>query len=183
MKGYFVGFLVFLAMDLVIFIWIYNRLVRLRNRVREAWSGVEVQLKRRHDLIPALVNIVKGYASHEQEVLKEVAEERAAAVNAGDAEAAKHSEEQLAIGMGKLVAVIEDYPDLKADQNYRDLVTELVETEDELQYARRYYNGATRDLNNAVESFPSNVVASFFKFQRSVFFEVSSGVERMAPKV
>jgi LemA protein len=182
MKWLFVSILVFLAIDLLIFVLLYNRLVRRRNKVREGWSGIEVQLKRRHDLIPSLVNVVKGYASHERTVLEEVTAERAAAVSASGAVAAKAAEEKLAGGMGRLWALVEGYPDLKADKNYRDLMGELVKTEDELQYARRYYNGATRDLNNAVESFPSNVVASIFKFQKGVFFEVSSEAERMAPR-
>jgi len=182
MKWYLVVISAFLAVDLLIFALIYNRLIRRRNKVREGWSGIEVQLKRRHDLIPSLVNVVKGYASHEREVLEEVTAERSAAVKASGAEAAKVAEEKLAGGMGRLLALIEGYPELKSDKNYRDLITELVKTEDELQYARRYYNGATRELNNAVESFPSNVVASFFKFQKGVFFEVSSEAERMAPR-
>ena len=182
MKWFLVVIPVFLAVDLLIFVLIYNRLVRLRNKVREGWSGIEVQLKRRHDLIPSLVNVVKGYASHEREVLEEVTAERAAAVNASGAEASKAAEEKLAGGMGRLLALVEGYPELKSNQNYRDLMVELVKTEDELQYARRYYNGATRDLNNGVESFPTNVVAFLFKFQKGVFFEVSSDAERMAPR-
>lgn len=162
---------------------LYNRLVRRRNKVREGWSGIEVQLKRRHDLIPSLVEVVKGYAKHESEVLTEVTARRTAAVDSRGAEAARVAEDELAGGMGKLFALVESYPDLKADKNFRDLMTELVNTEDELQYARRYYNGATRDFNNAVESFPGNVVAGFFRFKMIPFFEVSSAAERMAPKI
>lgn len=162
---------------------LYNRLVRLRNKVREGWSGMEVQLKRRHDLIPSLVEVVKGYARHEGGVLTEVVKQRGAAVKAEGVEAARKAEDQLGGEMGRLFALVESYPELKADANYQDLMSELVNTEDELQYARRYYNGATRDLNNAVESFPGNLVARFFGFQASAFFEVSEAAERMVPRV
>lgn len=183
MKLYLTAILIILPLVLLMVILLYNRLVRLRNRLREGWSGIEVQLKRRHDLIPSLVAIVKGYASHERAVLEEVTAERAAAASAVGSEAAQAAEEKLAGGVGRLFALVEAYPDLKADKNYRALMTELVHTEDELQYARRYYNGAARDLNNVVESFPGNIIANVFKFQKGTFFEVSSAAERMAPRV
>jgi len=171
----------FLSLDLMIFVLIYNKLVKRRNQVREGWSGIEVQLKRRHDLIPQLVSSVSAYAAHEKEVFEEVATVRANAQKADGAEDSRQAEEELAGKMGKVMILVEDYPDLKADQNFQELIKELVNTEDELQYARRYYNGSVRDLNNAVESFPSNVIASFFKFQQSPYYEVSSAAERIAP--
>lgn len=182
--GYVVGGIVgLLALQMLVAVVLFNRLVRLRNKVREGWSGIEVQLKRRHDLIPSLVEVVKGYAKHESEVLTEVASERSEAMKAEGAEASREAENKLGRGMGKLFALIEDYPDLKADESFGKLMKELVNTEDELQFARRYYNGATRDLNNAVESFPGNLIAGLFKVQKSPFFEVSSAAERMAPTV
>ncbi len=166
----------------VILLWVaglYNKLVKRRNRMREGWSGVEVQLKRRHDLVPNLVECVKAYQSHEREVLESVALARVAS----GPQAAGDAEEALGKGLGRLIAVAEDYPELRADEQFSKLMTELVETENELQYARRYYNGAVRDLNNAVEEFPSNVIAGAFKFGRGDFFEVSKASERTASRV
>lgn len=183
MKWFLITVGVLLVLSVVVLGLLYNRLVRLRNQVREGWGGIEVQLKRRHDLIPSLVQVVKGYAKHESEVLEEVVKKRSEAVDAEGADAAREAEDHLAGGMEKMFALIESYPDLKADRSFRDLMKELVNTEDELQYARRYYNGATRDLNNAVESFPGNLVAKLFDFKKSPFFEVSSEAERMAPRV
>ena len=183
MKWYVVLILVLLVIDLLVLIVLYNRLIRLRNRMREGWSGVEVQLKRRHDLIPSLVKLVKSYAAHEREVYEEVASERSAAATARGTGDVTEAEEKLAKGVGRLLALVETYPELKADESYRDLMKELVNTEDELQYARRYYNGATRDLNNAIESVPSNVVAWACKFKKGEFFEVGAEAERMAPRI
>lgn len=183
MERYVWVILAFLVLDLLLLIFLYNRLIRLRNRIREGWSGIEVQLKRRHDLIPSLVEVVKGFAGHEKEVLENVTRERTAAVDANGAANVSRAEENLAKGVVRLMALVEAYPDLKSDENFRDLMKELVNTEDELQYARRYYNGAVRDLNNAIESIPTNVVAWAFRFEEGEFFEVSNEAERMAPKV
>lgn len=165
-------------------IWLiraYNRLVGARNQMREGWSGIEVQLKRRHDLVPALVECVKGYQQHEQELLETVTRERSAARDARDAGAARGAEIQLGRDLGRVVALAEDYPDLKADTSFRGLMKDLVEIEDQIQFARRYYNGSVRDLNNAIESFPSNLVAAGFGFVAADFFEVEAASERMSP--
>ncbi|MFD2255684.1 LemA family protein [Luteolibacter algae] len=164
-------------------IFFYNRLVSNRNRVREGWSGVEVQLKRRHDLIPRLVEVVSGYSHHERIALAEVMEKRREALTTKSAGDASEVESRLGAGIGKIVAVAEAYPDLKADEGFSQLTEELVTIENELQYARRYYNGAVRELNNAIETFPSNLVAGAFGFQQGEFFEVESSVERLAPKI
>jgi LemA protein len=162
---------------------VFNGLVSRRNRMREGWSGVEVQLKRRHDLIPRLVEVVSAYGHHEKSTLEGIMEKRAGALAAKGAGAAADAERGLGEGVGSLIAVAEGYPDLKADAVFRDLMGELVATEDELQYARRYYNGAVRELNNAVEVFPSNLVAGMFGFRKGEFFEVEKTIERDAPKV
>lgn len=150
----------------------YNGLVTLRNRVEEAWSDITVQLKRRTDLIPNLVNSVKGYATHEKEVFEKVTEARAAIMDAkGVADTAK-AENMLEGALKSLFAVAEAYPDLKANQNFLQLQQELVDTEDKIQASRRFYNGGVRDLNTKIQTFPVNVVASMFGFQAKEFFEV-----------
>ena len=150
----------------------YNSLVTLKNRVEEAWSDITVQLKRRTDLIPNLVNSVKGYATHEKEVFEKVTEARSAIMNAqGVADTAK-AENMLEGALKSLFAVAEAYPDLKANQNFLQLQQELVDTEDKIQASRRFYNGGVRDLNTKVQTFPVNVVAGMFGFQSREFFEV-----------
>ena len=141
-------------------IYLYNRLVRSRNMVEEGWSGIDVQLKRRADLIPNLVETVKGYASHEKSVLDEVTEARAATSQARSVEGTQQAADMMTAALGRLFAVAEAYPDLKADGNFRQLQSQLAETEDMIQKARRYYNGAVRTLNTLVEQFPSNLVAN-----------------------
>lgn len=174
---------VFLVLGLLAFALGYNRLVRLRNKMREGWSGIEVQLKRRHELIPNLVKTVEAYQNHERGTLEAVTAQRQEARAAhGVAEAAR-AEEKLGKGLGKLIAVAEDYPDLKADGHFRELMAELVATEDEIQYARRYYNGAVRDLNNGLEAFPSNVVGMIGGFEGGEFFEVKNAAEREVVEV
>ena len=130
----------------------YNRLVKARNQLREGWSGIEVQLKRRHELVPALVECVKGYRAHEEELLEAVARERTVAQSARGVSEAGVAEKALARDLGRIVALVEAYPDLKADEVFFGLMKDLVEVEAQLQYARRYYNGSVRDLNNIVES-------------------------------
>jgi len=150
----------------------YNSLVKLKNRVEEAWSDITVQLKRRTDLIPNLVNSVKGYASHESGVFEKVTEARSAIMNAkGVAETAK-AENMLEGALKSLFAVAEAYPDLKANQNFLQLQEELVDTEDKIQGSRRFYNGGVRDLNTKIQTFPVNIVAGMFGFQAKEFFEV-----------
>ncbi|NNM28886.1 MAG: LemA family protein [Akkermansiaceae bacterium] len=166
--------------DLLWLAWAYNRLVRARNQMKEGWSGIEVQLKRRHDLVPALVECVRGYQQHERELLEAVTRERREAQAAVGAAQAGGAETKLGHDLGKVVALAEAYPDLKADGQFRKLMAELVETEDQLQYARRYYNGSVRELNNLIEGFPSNLVARSFRFTPGDFFEVESASERLA---
>jgi LemA protein len=151
----------------------YNGLVRANVRVEEAWSDISVQLKRRYDLIPNLVNTVKGYATHEKEVFQKVTEARSNALNAqGVAETAK-AENMFQETLKSLFAVAEAYPDLKANQNFQDLQNELVDTEDKIQAARRFYNGSARDLNIKIQSFPTNLFAGMLGFKRREFFEVT----------
>ena len=150
----------------------YNSLVTLKNRVEEAWSDITVQLKRRTDLIPNLVNSVKGYATHEKEVFEKVTEARSAIMNAqGVADTAK-AENMMEGALKSLFAVAEAYPELKANQNFLQLQQEFVDTEDKIQASRRFYNGGVRDLNTKIQTFPVNVVAGMFGFQSREFFEV-----------
>jgi len=166
-------------------IYVYNRLVANRQMSEEAWSGIDVQLKRRSDLIPNLVETVKGYASHERETLTRVTELRneAAAVPSGDVEGRARVEGALSLALGRLLAVAEAYPDLKASANFLELQRDLSSVEDEIQMSRRYYNGAVRNLNTLIESFPSNLVASQFAFAKRVYFEIEDPGDRALPKV
>jgi len=174
-------FIFFLSLALVAGIWIYNRLVRNRNLVSEAWAGIDVQLQKRHELVPNLVSTVKGYVAHESSVFTEVSgirSQRDAPV--GDTAT---QETALSRSLGRLIALAEDYPDLKASKGFQQLHASLVEIEDQLQFARRYYNGAVRNNNNAVESFPSNLVAGIFGFSTAEFFEIEFSGQRNAPDV
>lgn len=150
----------------------YNGLVTLRNRVEEAWSDITVQLKRRTDLIPNLVNSVKGYATHEKEVFEKVTEARSAIMDAKGVKDTAEAESMLEGALKSLFAVAEAYPDLKANQNFMQLQQELVDTEDKIQASRRFYNGGVRDLNTKIQTFPANIVAGMFNFQAKEFFEV-----------
>ena len=161
---------------------IYNRLVRLRNKVEEAWAQIDVQLQRRHDLIPNLVNTVKGYAAHEKSTLEEVTAARTAAVAAQGAEAAGKSEEALTAALGRLFALAENYPDLKADQNFRQLQEELSDTEDKVAFARQYYNDNVREWNTRIASVPDNLVAALMRAQKAEYFELEGGAGA-APEV
>lgn len=161
---------------------IYNRLIRLRNLHKEAFSGVDVQLKRRHDLVPMLVEAVKGYMQHESDTLQEVTSLRRRAMETRALGELAPLENELADRVARLIVTAESYPGLKADVNFRQLMTQLVEVEDQLQYARRYFNGAVRELNNAVQCFPSNIVAGLCTMRPEEFFQVESCV-RQAPQV
>ncbi|MDF1599569.1 LemA family protein [Mesorhizobium sp. YIM 152430] len=163
----------------------YNGLVRARQLVREAWSGIDVQLKRRADLIPNLIETVKGYATHERGTFEEVTELRARAQSlpAGDVAGRAQVEGMLSQALGRLLAVAEAYPDLKANQNFMQLQTTLETLEGEIQMSRRYYNGAARDLNIKVESFPSNLVAGAFSFEKADYFEIENPQDRVVPQV
>jgi len=166
-------------------IFLYNDLVKKRQLVEEGWSGIDVQLKRRTDLIPNLLETVKGYMGHERETLEAVTNARAAATagaNAGPEERAK-LEGALSGALGRLLAIAEAYPDLKANTTFLEFQQALQTVEDELQLSRRYYNGATRDMNTAVESFPSNVIANTFKFEKAEYFELESEADRAVPSV
>ena len=164
---------------------LFNKLVRTRQMTNEAWSGIDVQLKRRSDLVPNLVDTVKGYAAHERNVLDEVTKLRGAAraVPAGDVAARAQAEGALSLGLGRLFAVAENYPDLKASANFLALQQQLSSLENDLQMARRYYNGTVRNLNTLVQSFPSNIVAHSFGFSERAFFEISDEAERAVPRV
>lgn len=155
-------------------ILLYNRLIRGRNRVDTAWSDIDVQLQRRYDLIPNLVKAVKQYAGYERATLEAVTELRAEAMRRTDVTERGDVEEELSAGMHRLIAVAENYPDLKANENFLKLQSELVETENYLQFARRYYNGSVRDYNTLTETVPSNIVASTFSFRMRNFFQKSS---------
>ena len=163
----------------------YNNLVRQRQLTQEGWSGIDVQLKRRTDLIPNLMEAVKGYMSHERETLEAVTQARTAAqaVQNGTPEQRAQAEGALSGALGRLFAVAEAYPDLKASQNFMQFQGELSNTENEIQLSRRYYNGTARDLNTAVESFPSNVIANFFKFEKVQYFEMENPADRAVPQV
>lgn len=162
----------------------YNALVRTRQQVRESWSGIETELKRRYDLIPNLVDAVRGYAAHEREALETVtaARARAAASHGGPASQAA-DEKPLVDGLRRLFAVAEAYPDLKASSHFLDLQRELANTEDRIQAARRFYNANVRDLNTRIEVFPSNLVAGLFHFRPAEFFEVESATVRQVVDV
>ncbi|MDX1717574.1 MAG: LemA family protein [Anderseniella sp.] len=166
-------------------IGIYNGLVKARQMVKEAWSGIDVQLKRRADLIPNIVEAVKGYIGHEKDTLREVTElrTRAQAVPEGDVAARAAVEGMLSQALGRLMAVAEAYPDLKASENFLQLQATLDKLEGEIQMSRRYYNGAARDLNVKVESFPSNFVANYFKFNTAEYFEIENAADRQVPEV
>ncbi|HUG62282.1 MAG TPA: LemA family protein [Methylomirabilota bacterium] len=178
-------FLVLLVAVAAYGIALYNSLVRQRQMVREGWSGIDVQLKRRSDLIPNLVETVKGYVTHERDTLEKVVELRNSAnsVPAGDIEGRARAEGALSAALGRLFALAEAYPDLKASANFAELQGSIERTEHDLQMARRYYNGAARDLNVAVESFPSNLVARQFGFEAAPFFEIEDPADRQVPKV
>jgi len=160
----------------------FNRLIRDRNRVAQAWSDVDVQLLRRHDLIPRLVEMVKGYAGYERAVLANVAELRSQGANATPA-ARGEVEKTVTTGVSRLVALAEAYPDLKASENFRDLHTKLVDTENQIQYARRYYNGAVNLFNNRIQRFPDLLIANTFGFELAEFFDLEDPSTGKAPAV
>lgn len=151
----------------------YNGLVTLKNRVDEAWSDISVQLKRRYDLIPNLISTVKGYASHEKEVFEKVTEARTKAMNAGNAGEKAEAENMLSGTLKSLFAVSENYPELKANQNFLELQRELTDTEDKIMASRRFYNGNVRDFNTKIEVFPTNLIAGMLNFTKREFFEAA----------
>ncbi|PIP26869.1 MAG: hypothetical protein COX30_04900 [Candidatus Moranbacteria bacterium CG23_combo_of_CG06-09_8_20_14_all_39_10] len=177
--------LILLIILAAVVIWIigtYNGLITLKNRVDEAWSDIDVQLKRRYDLIPNLINTVKGYATHEKEVFEKVTEARTRAMNAGSTNEKAEAENMLSGTLKTLFAVSENYPDLKANQNFLELQRELTDTEDKIQASRRFYNGNARDFNIKIEVFPNNMIAGMLHFTKREFFEAGEG-ERENVKV
>ena len=174
---------VIVALLVIALITLYNRFVRLRNRVDNAWAQIEVQLKRRHDLIPNLVETVKGYAAHERGTFEAVTEARAAAQGARTPGEAAQAEGILSQALGRLFAVAEAYPELQADENFRQLQSELAETENRIAVSRQVYNDTVLTFNNAVQTFPGAVLAGPFGFHVREFFEVEEQAQREAPRV
>lgn len=162
---------------------IYNKLIKLRNMKNEGWSGIDVQLKRRSNLIPNLIESVKGYIGHERSLLEDVTRLRTQSMNASQVGAKIVAESALTRSLGKLFAVVENYPDLKANQNFIDLQNQLSSLEDEIQMARRYYNGTVRNLNVGIESFPNSIISDMFNFEIAEFFEIENDNDRAVPKV
>lgn len=176
---------ILIAVVVILFLWIilaYNGLVRMRNRAKEAWADIDVQLKRRYDLIPNLVETVKGYAAHESSVLENVTKARANAMQATGSDKSG-AEDALSGALKSLFAVAESYPQLKANENFAKLQDELTDTEDKIQAARRFYNGMVRDLNTRIQVFPSNMIAGMFHFAAMDFFGDITDEERAPVKV
>lgn len=178
----FYGLVGILILAVLWLVFAYNGLIRGRQRIEEAWSDIEVQLKRRHDLIPNLVETVKGYASHEKSAFENVTQARAQAMGARTAEEHAKAENMLSSTLKTLFAVAEAYPDLKANANFLELQRELADTENKIQSSRRFYNGNVRDFNIHIGSFPSNLVASSFGFRKVDFFDMDES-EKVVPKV
>lgn len=176
-------FLAVIALVVGFAVLTYNRLIGLRQRSEAAWSDIDVQLKRRTDLVPNLVETVKGYAAHERATLEQVVRARGAAVAAGTPQARAQAEGQLSTALRQLFALAEAYPELKANRNFQSLQHSLTEIEGAVQDSRRYYNAVARDLNTAIESFPSNFVATFFRFARRAYFELERPEDRQVPRV
>ena len=172
-----------LAAAVIWAVWMYNNFVVLTNRVKEAWSDIDVQLKRRYDLIPNLVETVKGYASHEAGTLEKVTEMRTRAMGAKNPEEKAEAENMLSGALKSLFAVSENYPDLKANQNFVELQRELTDTENKIQAARRFYNSVVQELNTGVQSFPANLVANMFKFTEKDFFQLDDEATKEPVKV
>jgi LemA protein len=165
------------------FVGIYNSLVRLRNTSDQSWSDIDVQLKRRHDLVPNLVETVKGYAAHERNTFEKVVEARNAAMQASSPADKAQAENALQATLRSLFALAESYPELKANQNFVELQKELTNIEEQIQLSRRYYNAVVRDLNTKIESVPSNIVANTYGFKKKEYFELDSAEERKTPEV
>jgi len=180
-----IGFVV-LGIAVLALLWavgIYNGLVRRRNMVAEGWSGIEAQLKRRADLIPNLVETVKGYAAHERTTFDELARLRSAAQAGQDVAQRAQTEQAITAAIGRIMAVAEAYPQLRASENFQSLQKDLADIEDQIQLARRYYNGTVRDYNVMIEQFPSNMIASSFAFTKAPFFQIENAADRDVPKV
>jgi len=172
-----------IAILILVIVNIFNRFVVLRNRAKEAWADIDVQLKRRYNLIPNLVSAVKGYAKHERELFEKVTEARSQAMNAQGAVEKGKTENMLSNTLKSLFAVAENYPDLKAAENFKHLQEELTDTEDKVQASRRFYNSNVKSLNIRIESFPSNIIAQLFKYKQMELFELAEAEQREVPKV
>ncbi len=172
-----------LAAILLWFVLTYNSFIKQSNIVNEAWSGIDVQLKRRYDLIPNVVDAVKGYSSYEKDLFQNITELRAKSMQLNSPGEKANPESELSGRLKNLLAVAENYPDLKASRSFLDLQKQLAEVEDQIQYARRYYNGAVRDYNTKIESFPLNIVASISGFKKAEFFEIILVTQRESPTV
>lgn len=176
--------LIVLAIVAAVVIWVvfaYNSFVRLINRAKEAWADIDVQLKRRYDLIPNLVNTVQGYAEHEASAFEDVSKARAAAMGAGNLAEKSEAENGLSAALKSIFAIAEAYPDLKANVNFLELQRELADTENKIQASRRFYNGNVRDLNTMIESFPSNLIAGVFGFMKKEFFDLDDSSPAQEP--
>ncbi|MDD4247054.1 MAG: LemA family protein [Dysgonamonadaceae bacterium] len=175
--------LAIIAIAVLYGVFVYNKLVRFRTLVEEAWSGINVQLKKRHDLIPNLMETVKGYASHERETFESVTQARTSAIQAQDVKTQEAADNQLSGALMRLMAISERYPELKANQNFMQLQEQLGTIETDIEKSRRYYNGAVRQKNIAIDTFPSNMVANMFNFEKSVFFELENEAEKAVPQI
>lgn len=179
-------YIVLIVVVVLLALWVvgaYNRLITWRNRVDESWADIDVQLKRRHDLIPNLVNVVKGYAKHEQETLENVIQARNAALSAGGPEELAAAENMLTGALKSIFALSEAYPDLKANENFLELQRELSDTENKVQAARRFYNTNVRSFNTSLQTFPTNLIGNMFGFADKEFFEIEDIAERAVPDV
>lgn len=180
------GLIIIAAIGGVLVLWVigmYNGLVRLRNAVKNAWSQIDVQLKRRHDLIPNLIETVKGYMQHERQTLENITKARNLAMQASGVGEKGQAESQLSQALSSFYVVVENYPDLKANQNFLALQEELTSTENKIGFSRQAYNDSAMQLNNKIEMFPSNIVAGMFNFKPAEFFEIEDAAERAVPKV
>jgi len=186
MSGFLIGILIIIGLVVVLavmIIGIYNALVRLRNQVDNAWSQIDVQLKRRHDLIPNLVETAKGYMTHERETFEKITEARSKAMGANNVAEASKAEGQLTDALSKFMLVVENYPDLKANANFLSLQETLTSTENKIAFARQGYNDQVLFYNNKIQMFPSNIIAGMFQFTKRDFFEIETEAEREVPKV
>lgn len=170
-------------LTIVYFVYIYNTLIRLRNMVNEAWSGIDVQLQKRHDLIPNIVKVVQGYASHEKNLFESITRLRAQGIEATNVKEQEAAEVGLSKALGSLFVVVENYPELKANQNFLELQRDLSAVENDLQRARRYYNGSVRNYNILIEQFPSMFVAKAANHTQRDFFDIKNETERAVPEV
>ncbi len=179
----FIYILLILALLLAVFVMIYNGLIQLKNKSDSAWADIDAQLKRRHNLIPNLVETIKGYSSHEKQTLEKVTQVRSDAINAKDIKQKETAENELTNTIKSLFAVAENYPDLKANENFLNLQNTLSEIEEHIQLSRRYYNAVVRDLNTKIEIFPNNLIAKPFGFTRRDFFQITDEQERNTTQI